>query len=598
MTDGPSRVPRGDARGPAEDAEGGGGRPAGGPGDAPPRRALVLAAGEGSRLDHDTPKPAYPLLGVPLLARTLFTLQEAGVRRAHVVVGHRAGEVRRSVEALDRLELEVDWIHNDRWKGRNGLSVLAAEPALGDADEGFLLTMADHVFEPALVDDLVAGAAGGTTGGTVDAGDGGRADAAGDDADGGRADATDGHADGRPAAVRLAVDTRPGEVADLEDATKVRTEGGRIEAIAKDLDAFDAVDTGVFLATPELFEALRACEREGDGADGPALSEGVQRLADRGRVEAADVGGRTWQDVDTRRDVEIAERKLLESVRSEEDGPVARHLNRPISTRVSRWLVEHTSVTADQVSVGTLGVGLAAAAFAAVGGYAAHLAAGVLFQAASVLDGTDGEVAKLTFRSSKRGAWVDTICDNLAYLAFLVGLTVGAHRMGLPDFFVHTGLLAVGAATVSMAAINLHLLVRDESGSARDVEYGYQERDDLKSRVMQALHYLGKRDMLAMLVLVLAVAGQLHWGLPVFGVAAAVLMVPATGKAMLSAVREARGEEEADEDAPPEAPGREEAQQPTAGDAAPAAEARDRTAAAEARPAQGSGRTVAARTEE
>lgn len=464
-------------------------------------RALVLAAGEGTRLNHDTPKPAYPLLGVPLLARTLFTLEEAGVTDAWVVVGHRAGEVREAVDAIDRLELRVHWVHNDRWQGKNGLSVLAAAPELEGADEPFLLTMSDHVFEPGLATDLVRDPL-------------------------------------RDAALRLGVDARPDDgkfsEADLADATKVRLAGDRIEAIGKGLEPYGAVDTGVFLATPALFEALRACE----GEDGPSLSDGVQRLADRGEARAVDVSGRTWHDVDTPRDVEAAERKLLRSVRSEEDGPVARLLNRPLSTALSRRLVKRTSVTPNQVSVGTLGVGLAAAAFAAVGGYAAHLAAGVLFQLASVLDGSDGEVAKLTFRSSRRGEWVDTLCDNLAYLAFLVGLTVGVHRMGLPDLYVYSGLLGLGAAGVSIAAINLSLLSHGESGSARAVEYGYRGRDDLKSRVLQALHYLGKRDMFSLVVLALALVGQLPLGLVVFGVAATAIMVPVTGKALLSSVRE------------------------------------------------------------
>lgn len=511
--DGPAgeRVPAGTEAPAAVDP---GAREGVGPGAGAVTRALVLAAGEGSRLDGDTPKPAFRLLGLPLLGRVLFTLQEVGVTDAHVVVGHRAGEVRRVVESLDRLELALHWIHNDRWRGRNGLSVLAAEPALGGDGAPFLLTMADHVVEPGLVADLLRPPAGWAR-------------------ETGRRPPGEGSGGRRPA-LALAVDPRPERVEGLDDATRVRRDGDRIRDIGKSLERYDAVDTGVFLATPALFEALRAVDR---GEEGPALSDGVRRLADQGRARAVEVGGRLWQDVDDRRDARVAERKLLEAVRSGEDGPVARHLNRPLSTAVSRWLVR-TPVTANQVSVATLGVGLLSAGFAAAGGYAAHLASGLLFQAASVLDGTDGEVAKLTFRSSRRGEWVDTICDNLAYLAFLVGLTVGVRRMGLPDLYFWSGLLAVGAATISMASINLHLLARDASGSARAVEYGYQEGEDAKSRVMQWLHYLGKRDMLALVVLALAVVGHLPLGLPVFGVAATVLMVPATGKALLSALRD------------------------------------------------------------
>lgn len=460
--------------------------------------ALVLAAGTGSRLGIDHPKPIFRLLGVPLLARTLFTLKEAGVTDAYVVVGYGAAEVRREIEAIDRLDLRLHWIESDCWERPNGWSVLAAEQEL----EGpFLLTMADHVFGASAVRSLLANAQGG---------------------------------DG----IDLLVDRRLDRIEDIDEATKVRLEGGAIVEIGKSLDRYDAVDTGLFLASPAIFRTLRESVIEGC----ESLSDGVQLLADAGLARAVDGGEFTWHDVDTPEDATMARRKLMANLRSPEDGPIARRINRPISGVLSRLLVR-TSITPSQVSVGTLGVGLLSAALAAVGGYLPLLASGLLFQLASILDGVDGEIARLTFRTSRRGEWIDTICDNLTYLAFLLGLTVGAYRSGLPDLYLWAGAVAVAAAFVGITNITLYLVRAGDSGSARAVRYGYREPSagaDWRTWLPRLFHNLGKRDMFAFLVMLMAVAGILPLALPLFAGAAVLLLVPYTIGANLRQIQRSR----------------------------------------------------------
>jgi 1L-myo-inositol 1-phosphate cytidylyltransferase len=77
----------------------------------------------------------------------------------------------------------------------------------------------------------------------------------------------------------------------MDDATKVETgASGAILRIGKTLARFDAIDTGLFRATPALAEAI--------GGGGGSLSEGVQRLADRRMAATIDVTGLRWLDVD------------------------------------------------------------------------------------------------------------------------------------------------------------------------------------------------------------------------------------------------------------------------------------------------------------
>lgn len=431
--------------------------------------ALVLAAGQGSRLTSRTPKPLYPLLGLPLLARTLFTLERAGITDAYVVLGYEGDRIRRSIERLTRLRLRLHWLYNPAWQRPNGRSVLAARGVL---NRPFILTMSDHVFEPGIVTTMRSRANG-------------------------------------QRGVWLAVDHNVGGILDLVDATKVRDGSGTIDDIGKAIDDFNAVDTGVFLATPELFDAIaHECE-----AGRETLTDGVRRLARHGAAYTTDVTGMLWQDVDTPRDAREAERKLLGSARKATDGPVSRRLNRPMSLALSRGLLK-LRVRPNLVTMLHLLLGIGAAVAAALGGYLPFLASGVLFQLASVVDGSDGEIAKLTFRTSAAGEWFDTVADNVTYVAWLTGLTIGVKRAGWWDLFFYSGIASFVLATAAVTSLYIFLARRRASGSLLAVEYRFWDRQDRLSRFIRLGEPLLRRDAFAFLFMMLAVVGVLPLALP------------------------------------------------------------------------------------
>jgi 1L-myo-inositol 1-phosphate cytidylyltransferase len=84
--------------------------------------------------------------------------------------------------------------------------------------------------------------------------------------------------------------------------------GDLIVRIGKELDDYNALDTGLFLITPALIEALDTV----DGPGGCSLSQGVAALAAAGRMKAVDVGDATWIDVDTPETHAEAERLIAE----------------------------------------------------------------------------------------------------------------------------------------------------------------------------------------------------------------------------------------------------------------------------------------------
>jgi choline kinase len=221
---------------------------------------LIIAAGYGSRLRAVSPsKPLTPVAGAPLIERVIRAAAEGGATRFVVATGHEAARL----EAfLATLPFPIEPVRVADWSLPNGHSVLAGAARIaGD----YLLTMSDHLFDPAIVTVLRAAP---------------------------------------PAALTLAVDRDlANPLLDMDDATKVATgEDGAIVRIGKTLDRFDAVDTGLFRATPALAKAI--------AAGGGSLSDGVQRLADEGTAMALDVSGRFWLDVDDPAALAKAEARL------------------------------------------------------------------------------------------------------------------------------------------------------------------------------------------------------------------------------------------------------------------------------------------------
>jgi 1L-myo-inositol 1-phosphate cytidylyltransferase len=237
------------------------------------RRAVILAAGMGTRLGlgpdsgRELPKPLLPIGGHPLLVWVSRALARCGIERVTLVVGYEGQRLVDFVRTPNRLPpLAYDFVWNDEWQRSNGLSLLKAKDAVR---EPFVLLMSDHLFEDRLLRGLLAAALG-------------------------------------PGEVLLAVDRRIDAIFDLDDATKVRTDGDRIVAIDKRLDRFDAVDCGLFACRPEVFGALAAALVDGDCS----LSDGMRQLAAEGRFRAHDIGDAFWQDVDTPEMFAHAERSL------------------------------------------------------------------------------------------------------------------------------------------------------------------------------------------------------------------------------------------------------------------------------------------------
>ena len=397
---------------------------------------LIIAAGQGTRLrSRGDVKPLIPLLGVPLIERVIRSAMAGGLDEFLVVTGYQGVKVAEFLRQLSpRLGVPIHVIQNDDWREENGLSVARGCALMG---EPFILLMADHLFDPHIISSLRRQPI--------------------DDVD-----------------VVLVVDPAPDDrLIDIDDATKVKVTDGYITGIGKDLMAYDGIDTGVFLCTPALLGGVDPTRARGDHGE-TTLSRAIQRLADQQRARALAVH-EFWIDVDTDGDYKKAERALLDSVGAKRrDGPVSRWLNRPLSTRLSS-LLARSRVTPNQISFGAFMLALIASVLFAAGGYAYLAVGAILAQLASVVDGADGEVARLKYLSSDFGKWFDPVLDRYADAMLLFGLMWHAYRPDASPWVVLAGFLAiVGSFMVSYTADKYDSLM--ESRATRGIRIGRDSR--------------------------------------------------------------------------------------------------------------------------
>ena len=390
-------------------------------------KCLIIAAGKGSRLQQrGDSKPLVPILGIPLIERVIRSAMEAGADEFYVVIGYQGERVRLFLERLaDRLVIRITPLLNDDWDKENGVSILKAGDVMR---EPFLLLMADHLFDPNLVRPLT----------TMTLGDG---------------------------EVVLVVDRNTrNPLVDMEDVTRVKVEDNgpmerkKIRDIGKGLADFNGFDTGFFLCSPAIFKALEQNkEKDGDAT----LSGAVRLLAAAGHAKAIPTDG-FWIDVDDPAAFQKAEQALLKRLRDKpNDGPVARYLNRPLSVWISRYLVQR-NVTPNQISLFSFLCSLLAAGLFALGGYFALFLGGVLAQFASIIDGCDGEVARLKYQSSDFGGWFDAVLDRYADAFLLFGLTWHLLAVEVNGWILFVGFMAIiGSFMLSYTADKYDNLMRE-----------------------------------------------------------------------------------------------------------------------------------------
>ena len=363
---------------------------------------VVLAAGRSSRLHGVTGGGSKALVrfgGLTLIERAVRTLLHAGVERVIVVVGYQAGTVAAVVGSMGAGQ--VSTVYADDWEEGNGASLAAVRKAV-QGEDLFALITTDHVFGEEALQGLLHGLEPG-----------------------------------------VLVDPGPDKAA-WSEGTRVRIRKDIAIAFGKKLRN-PAIDCGAFVLPPEIFE----CQRLAAGSGDHTLAGALSRLAQMKSLKAVSIPSDSWwMDIDTPEDFRRARFLLRRSLTKYSDGPVSRYLNRPLSSRFS-MLISPLRISPNLLSVLSFVVGLLGAWMLA---QSRGLPGAALVHLSSVLDGVDGETARLSIRAGPRGALFDGVLDRVADAAVIAALGVWALVGGTdPTRLILVTVAATAGAMLSMA---------------------------------------------------------------------------------------------------------------------------------------------------
>ncbi|AEA48006.1 bifunctional L-myo-inositol-1-phosphate cytidylyltransferase/CDP-L-myo-inositol myo-inositolphosphotransferase [Archaeoglobus veneficus] len=353
-------------------------------------KAVILAAGRGTRLGG-TVKPLLKVAGRRIIDRTIILLSP--YVDEFVIVAH-SRKIEEYLEKNWKGKIRYRIVWNPEPEKGNGYSFYLAGECLKqilNPDEKFVLVMGDHVYSKEFVERAIEGEG-------------------------------------------LICDCNPKYI-DVDEATKVKCSGGRIEDIGKNLKSYDCVDTGFFILTPEIFSVAEEAVREKEVI-------GLSEIVGRAKLKVTHISGLFWMDVDTKDELKKARKCLvrLAGVKSYGDGFISRNLNRRLSLLISERIVDFA--TPNQLTILTFLFGIFSALVALVN----IPLGGILYQINSILDGMDGEVARASLRTSKFGGWLDSILDRYVDFAFLVALAI-ASKAWLISLFALIGSVMVSYST-------------------------------------------------------------------------------------------------------------------------------------------------------
>ena len=178
-------------------------------------------------------------------------------------------------------------------------------------------------------------------------------------------------------------------------------------------------------------------------------SDSVERLlAGTPRIEASGVA----RLITAAGEAKSAERELWATMTSSADGLVDRVFNRPSGRFLSKVLI-NTPVTPNIVSIASILTGVIAALFLAEGSYRSALIGAILFQLSAIVDCVDGEIARILFKESPLGRWIDLAGDQIVHISVFAGIAFGVLRNGGGKETVWLGLSAVLGALISFAVV-------------------------------------------------------------------------------------------------------------------------------------------------
>ncbi|MEQ9426257.1 MAG: CDP-alcohol phosphatidyltransferase family protein [Cyclobacteriaceae bacterium] len=245
------------------------------------------------------------------------------------------------------------------------------------------------------------------------------------------------------------------------------------------------------------------------------LNETIKAIEVEGikRTKADSIGRIVCEPVPDKKSRKQAVGRLIRSLRQPSDEFISRTFNRPISLFITRYITGHTPITANQFTLFTGVMGLITAFILSLGGDKNFLIGGIMFHFLAVLDAGDGEIARLKFLASERGQWIDTIVDNITYVATLGGLIVGVFRSDPSNFVIYSSIAGVIFLVLALLSLYIYLIKYNRGGSLVNIDYDFKDDTGWYGKIMDVLQELGRRPFFSIVFMFLGIFGIMEFSL-------------------------------------------------------------------------------------
>ena len=187
------------------------------------------------------------------------------------------------------------------------------------------------------------------------------------------------------------------------------------------------------------------------------------------------------------------ETQMLQRLGRDGDSPIVRLIARRLSRLATRRLI-HTRVRPNHVTLVSGGIGIAGALCLAQPHLGWQVIGSLLFLLSTVIDGCDGELARLTMQESAFGAKLDVVMDNVVHGVLFPAIALGLYRQQSQPIYLILGAFALGGVFLSMWVFLPHVL----------------SSQTVRNRQTRLHESLASRDF-AYFLPVLALFGFLHW---------------------------------------------------------------------------------------
>jgi phosphatidylglycerophosphate synthase len=205
------------------------------------------------------------------------------------------------------------------------------------------------------------------------------------------------------------------------------------------------------------------------------------------------------------KDLREAERHLLWGLVKDTEGFMSRQVERRISLAITRRLVS-TRVTPNAMTAVSVGIGLLGAPFFLSSEWVFQLMGALLFLLHSILDGCDGELARLRFQESRWGGILDFWGDNVVHVAVFACMGIGWSLSLHETWPLWVGGLTV-AGTIGSAGFVYRYTMQGENVAGPLFTSVVRSS---KSRLSHLMDSLARRDFIY-LVVVLSAFGKASW---------------------------------------------------------------------------------------